>query len=197
MEMTAEHAEPSCGTDLRDITRYLTGENPAQSAHIESCPECQDAIRSLRRLEDFTHQLAAADTDRADDPAWFHRLMSDLHLEASPGRRIPFTDPGDADLAVTEGAIRASVRAAADTIDGALIGKCSFMGDITTAGAPVDVDISLAVVYGHPIQATVADLRTTVEHVLRQHTELVITNVNITVIDVVRNRVGHARAGAS
>ncbi|WP_143588328.1 Asp23/Gls24 family envelope stress response protein [Tersicoccus sp. Bi-70] len=196
--MSARPAEPSCGTDLSDITRYLAGDNPAQSAHIETCAQCQDAIRSLQRLEDFTHQLAVADTEKADDPAWFHRLMSGLHLEGRPGRSIPYTDAGDADLAVTEGAVRALVRAAADTIDGALIGQCVFTGDVTTPGSPVEVNLSLAVIYGHPIQSIVHDVRTTVDQLLRRHTELVITDVNITVIDVIReSRADPSKTGTS
>jgi uncharacterized alkaline shock family protein YloU len=138
-------------------------------------------------LHGLTPDLIAADTaaePEADD-GWVRRVLGGIALDAHAGRRIPLaTSEPDADLGITEGAVRGLVRAAERAVPGLVVGRCRFDGDVTLTGAPVRVLVDVSVPYGRPIPPLVERLRGEIAGRLALHTELNVTAVDITVRDV-------------
>jgi uncharacterized alkaline shock family protein YloU len=73
------------------------------------------------------------------------------------------------------------VRGAGDSVDGVIVGRCDFDGDVETHGAKVVVRVEIAVPYGEPIPGTVERVRLAIWEALSQHTELNVEGIDITV----------------
>ena len=151
-----------CGHSLAELSEYLDTGLIGDPEHLAQCPECQAGLASLRRLSALGNELIDADITEAgsgtDD--WMQAILGNLRLELRPGRSIPVRgeEPGDI-LAETEGSISALIRSIADGMPGTAAGKCRLQGDVTEPGAPITVDVELAVVYGHPLKEQAAALR--------------------------------------
>lgn len=180
-----------CGHSLAELSEYLDTGLIGDPEHLAQCPECQAGLGSLRRLSALGNELVDADITEAgsgtDD--WMQAILGNLRLELRPGRSIPVRgdDPGDI-LAETEGSISALIRSIADGMPGTAAGKCRLQGDVTDPGAPITVDIELAVVYGHPLKERAAALRRQLAEALSRHTELNITEIQVTITDVLEPR---------
>ena len=173
------------GQTMERLSEYLDAGRVPPDPAIDASPGCQIALDALERLRGITPELF--ESDIADEPAvdegWLSGLMGMIALDARAGRRIPLTsDSGD--LGITEGAVRGEIRAAEAAVPGALIGRTRLEGDVTVPGAPIRVALDVSVPYGPPINDTVARLRAAVFERLRQHTELDIVGIDITVHDV-------------
>ncbi|MDO6145398.1 Asp23/Gls24 family envelope stress response protein [Paenarthrobacter aurescens] len=176
-----------CGHSLAELSTYVDTGQIADPVHLQSCPECQAGLASLRSLSQFGSELLSSDLADAgsghDD--WMQSILDNLRLELRPGRSIPLTagDPRDS-LWETEGSISALIRSVVDAFPGTAAGKCRLHGDITTAGAGICVEVEIAVVYGHPMEERAAELRRQLSETLAFQTELTIESINITVTDV-------------
>ena len=189
-----------CGHSLAELSEYLDTGLIGDPEHLAQCPECQAGLASLRRLSALGNELIDADITEAgsgtDD--WMQAILGNLRLELRPGRSIPVRgdDPGDL-LAETEGSISALIRSIADGMPGTAAGKCRLQGDVTEPGAPITVDVELAVVYGHPLKEQAAALRWQLAEALSRHTELNITEIQVTITDVLEPRQKDAEARAA
>lgn len=176
-----------CGHSLADLSAYLDTGQIEDPTHLERCPECQAALSSLRHLSELGGDLLRSDVADAgsgtDD--WMQSILDNLRLELRPGRSIPLRaeHPDDA-LWETEGAVSALIRSVADALPGTAAGKCRLQGDVTTAGAPITVEVEVAVVYGRSMEERAAALREELARTLARQTELNIQAINITVTDV-------------
>ncbi len=185
MNTTSDTLE--CGHSLAELSAYLDTGQIADPAHLETCPECQAGLASLRHLSELGRELLSSDVADAgsgtDD--WMQSILDNLRLELRPGRSIPLQsgNPNDT-LRETEGSISALIRSVADALPGTAAGKCRLHGDVTTPGAGITVDVEVAVVYGHPMEERAAALRQELAKTLAAHTELTIQAINITVTDV-------------
>ncbi|KQR03923.1 hypothetical protein ASF74_17960 [Arthrobacter sp. Leaf145] len=176
-----------CGHSLAELSAYLDTGEIADPAHLDSCPECQAGLASLRRLSELGNELLTADVADAGSGSddWMQTILDNLRLELRPGRSIPLraADPQDT-LWETEGSVSALIRSVADSFPGTAAGKCRLLGDITVPGAGITVEVEIAVVYGHAMEERAAALRNELAKVLEVQTELNIQAINITVTDV-------------
>lgn len=175
------------GHTIEELTDYLeAGRTPADPS-IDGSPACLLALDALDRLHGLAPTLIAADTaaePEADD-GWVRQVLAGIALDAHAGRRIPLPTPGqDADLGITEGAVRGLIRAAENSIPGLLVGRCRFDGDVTLPGAPVRVLVEASAPYGVPLARVTDQLRAEIAARLAAHTALNITAIDITIHDV-------------
>ncbi|WP_158861895.1 Asp23/Gls24 family envelope stress response protein [Leifsonia sp. AG29] len=174
------------GHTLDELSDYLArGRRPADPS-IDDSPECRAALASLERLSRTTAEALAAEAEQNPvDDGWVARILDGIRLDVKAGRRIPVAHPDpSADLALTEGAVRALIRGVGDGIDGVIVGRCRLDGDVGTLSAPVDVHVEIAVRYGEPFATVAAAVREAVAAELGRHAELTVSSVDVTVTDV-------------
>lgn len=177
------------GHTIEELSDYLdAGRTPADPA-IEGSPGCRIALDALARLRELTPELLAADTAAEPEPddTWVQSILAGITLDARAGRRIPLTTATpalDADLGITEGAVRGLIRAAEHTVPGVVVGKCRFDGDVTVPGEPVRVRVDVSVPYGEPIPDLTDRLRAEISARLKSHTTLNVTGIDIKVHDI-------------
>src|SRR5688500_6486179 len=116
-----------CGKTLDELSDYLAADRIPYDPHVETCPDCLNALTALARLAELSRDLISHDAERLP-PApenWLRAILANIHDEIRAGRSIPIhhADPR-AQITVTEGAVRALIRSAGDGIDGLVIGKC-------------------------------------------------------------------------
>jgi uncharacterized alkaline shock family protein YloU len=172
---------------IADLSEYLDrGESPPQEL-LDRSPAHQLALESLLRFRSVARDLLQADADAepARDDSWVSRILTNIHIEARAGRSIPLTPPTpNAEFSITEGAVRGLIRAAGDSVPGALIGRCSLEGDVTVPGTPITVAVEATVFWGDPIPTAAQRIRQDIAAALHRHTELTLAAINVTVIDV-------------
>ncbi|GAA2855425.1 Asp23/Gls24 family envelope stress response protein [Paenarthrobacter ilicis] len=176
-----------CGHSLAELSAYLDTGEIDDPRHLDSCPECQAGLASLRKLSALGSDLVSADVAEAgsgtDD--WMQSILDNLKLELRAGRSIPLEAEHPEDtLWETEGSVSALIRSVADSLPGTAAGKCRLHGDVTVPGAPITVEVEIAVVYGNPLVTRAAELRDQLEEALSIHTELTIDAINISVTDI-------------
>jgi len=175
------------GHTIEELSDYLDAGRSPVDPSIEGSPGCRIALDALTRLRDLSPQLLAADTAEEPEPdeSWVQSILAGIALDARAGRRIPLTtlDP-DADLGITEGAVRGAIRAAENIVPGVVFGKCRFDGDITVPAEPVRVSVEVSVPYGQPIPDLVMLLRAEIRERLTAHTTLNVIGIDITVRDI-------------
>ncbi len=175
------------GHTIDELSDYLdSGRNPIDPS-IESSPGCRMALAALERLRSASSQMLEAEAAIEPEPeeGWITGILQNISREVRSGRSIPIPHPdAAARLAITEGSVRALVRAAGDSIDGLMIGRCALDGDVTEPGAPVTVSIDATVYWGRSIPQVTEQLRIAVFESLALHTDLDVVAVDITVHDV-------------
>jgi len=175
------------GHTIEELTDYLEAGRVPPDPSIDGSPSCQLALDALDRLRGLTPELIAADTaaePEADD-SWVRQVLGGIALEARAGRRVPLTSSGpNADLGITEGAVRGLVRGAEDLLPGVLVGRCRLEGDVTEPGAPIRVLVDVSVPYGEQLTHVAEQLRTEIAARLTAHTTLNVTAIDITIRDV-------------
>jgi len=191
--MTAQprgpHDEPE--GIIGELSDYLDrGESPPTEL-LDRSPAHRIALDSLLRFRSVARGLLQADADAEpdSDDGWVSRILTNIHIEARAGRSIPLTSstPG-AEFTITEGAVRGVIRAAGDSVPGALIGRCRLDGDVTVPGTPITVAVQASVPWGEPIRAAAHRIRESIAASVRRHSELNLAAVDVTVTDVTRRR---------
>lgn len=178
-------AEP----DILDVyADYLDrGEQPPAEL-IDASPENQLAWAALLRVRDAAGSLVDLEAEAAENPfatGWVESILANVQREVRSGRSIPLTHPSPrAKLTVTEAAVLGLVRAAGDSVDGVLIGRCVLDGDVEQPGAPVRVRVEASVFWGESIPERAEVLRAAIAHTLLEHTELTVESIDVTVTDV-------------
>lgn len=173
-----------CGRSMEELSAYLESGRIPADPHIESCPECLNAIEALERVGQLSRDLIVDDAAHLPRPpeSWFEGILSAIHSELRAGRSFPIHHPDPrVTITVTEGAVRALVRTTADALDGIYIGRTEIVGDAETPGAPVQIELTASVAWGRSIPDLTESLRQLVYRVLAQHTELNVTAVNVSV----------------
>lgn len=176
-----------CGRTIDELSAYVESGRTPRDPHIESCPECLNAIEALERVGQLSRDLIADEASRMPHPpeSWFEGILSAIHSELRAGRSFPIHHPDPrVSITVTEGAVRSLVRSTADSLDGIYVGRTRIVGDAETPGAPVVIELTASVAWGRPIPALTEELRRLVYDVLAQHTELNVTAVNVSVEEI-------------
>lgn len=185
-----------CGRHIEDLSDYLDSGTSADAEHIEHCPQCQAHLAGLRSLS--AAALLMMDDDvasaAAEDTGWLDGILANLRLETRAGRTIPLgggagggtggDGAGLDELSETEGAVIALVRTVGDSLGGVLIGRCQLDGDVSVAGAPVEVKINVSARYGYPLPTLAEELRDAVFAELVVETELNVTAVHVAFTDM-------------
>ncbi|XAS65464.1 Asp23/Gls24 family envelope stress response protein [Micrococcaceae bacterium Sec5.8] len=179
--------DTGCGRTIEDLSDYLETGSTEDLDHIRDCPQCQAGLAALRRLQNVTQDLLAADLADAhqDESPWLENILANLDLEIKAGRDVPLTPDHLEDLLYqTEGALTGLVRSVGDTIDGIMIGKSRFIGDVTVPGTPVTLDVDVSARYGYRLPDLAETLRRELDTALATHSDLNITLVNITITEL-------------
>jgi hypothetical protein len=123
-----------CGRDVEAVWDRLD----EIDAHELECPHCLGARESLRALRAATEEMAH-DTEEPSR-ALFGRIMSAVRAEVRRGDLLPL--PGDAagPVLISERAIAAVLRFAADTVPGVRARHCRVVARVDV----IDVDLKLA-----------------------------------------------------
>lgn len=176
-----------CGKTIEELSAYLDAGREPYDPSIETCPECLNALDTLARVGQLSRSLVAQDATALPEPpaSWFRSIIATVESELRPGRDLPIYHPDPSvRISVTEGAVRHLLRSVVDEIGGVIVGRTEIIGDAEQPGAPVEIELTITVAWGHPIAPTVELVRERVYEAVAQHTELHVTGVNITVEDV-------------
>lgn len=176
-----------CGTTIEQLSDYLDRDRTPADPHIETCPDCLNALEALERVGRLSRDLIDADAAELPAPpeSWFERIFTSIQEELRAGRSFPISHPDPrVQITVTEGAVRALLRDTGDAIDGVFISRTEIVGDAETLGAPVEINLTASVRFGTSIQQLTAELREVAYAALAKHTDLTVVAVNISVDDI-------------
>lgn len=176
-----------CGKTIEELSEYLSTDRIPYDRHIETCPECLNALQALAGMSQLSRDLI--DLDAAQLPAppanWMEQIMSTIQNEVRAGRSVPLPHPDPrVTLTVTEGAIRALMRSVGDETPGVIVGRCQLDGDVEIPGAPIDVSVTASIAWKTPIPEATAALRRAVADALAEHTHLNVASIDVTVEDL-------------
>lgn len=175
------------GFSLEELSDYLDAGRTPVRPDIESSPEARHALTRLERIHTLTGELLTAESASAPPPeeSWFQGIIRGLSREVRAGRSVPLISPNPrVELTVSEGALRALVRDAGDTIPGAIIERTQFNGDLTNIGAPITVNIDVTAYTLTPLPDLADRVRAAASKALATQTELVIAGIDITITDI-------------
>ena len=176
-----------CGTTIDELSDYLDRDRTPTDPHIESCPDCLNALEALERVGRLSRDLIDADAAELPAPpeSWFERIFTSIQEELHAGRSLPISHPDPrVQITVTEGAVRALLRDSGDAIDGVFVSRTEIVGDAETLGAPVEINLTASVRFGTSIQKLTDELREVAYAALAKHTDLNVTAGNISVEDL-------------
>jgi uncharacterized alkaline shock family protein YloU len=175
------------GYSLEDLSDYLDRGRTPPIAAIDANPECDAMLATLERVGSLSRELVVHDAESTPtiDEGWLAGLVATIGRELRAGRDIPLaTSDPETTLSITEGAVRELVRAAGDSVDGVLVASSGIDGDLTDAAASVTVHITISVVLAAPVLELAQHVRERVHSELLRHTQLNVTSIDVTVVDV-------------
>lgn len=175
------------GHTIDELSEYLDRGREPRDPSIEDSPGCQLALDALLRLRTQTWALlkSEAATHSEHDRSWMHAVLQNISLEAHAGRDIPLRHPDpEVRLHLTEGSVRTLIRGVGDDVGGAIIGRVRLDGDVTVLDAPVTVAITASAAFGNNLEQLSQRIRDRVTAELAIHTELNVTAVDVTIIDI-------------
>ncbi|MGW4520989.1 Asp23/Gls24 family envelope stress response protein [Amycolatopsis sp. NPDC004378] len=133
--------ELPCERDVEQVWERLDAVGAGLAdEHELTCPHCRTARESLLALREATAELVAEED--VPPPDLFGRIMSAVRAEVRRGSMVPLPTPEPGLVEVSEQAVAAVLRYAADTVDGVRARRCRVR---TVAGGVVEVDLTLAV----------------------------------------------------
>ncbi|RSN63311.1 hypothetical protein DMH01_12040 [Amycolatopsis sp. WAC 04182] len=136
-----------CGRDVEQIWDRLDEVDAGRAdTHELDCPHCRATRESLRVLRGLTRELAEDDAEPSPDLT--SRIMSAIRAEVRRRDLVPLASPEPGDVQVSDQAVAAVLRFAADSVDGVRARRCRVhrSGEDTDALA-VDVELSLAIAH--------------------------------------------------
>jgi hypothetical protein len=137
--------ELPCERDVEQVWERLDAVGAGLAdEHELTCPHCRAARESLLALREATSELVAEED--APPPDLFGRIMSAVRAEVRRGQLLPLASPEPGTVEVSEQAVAAVLRYAADTVDGIRARRCRIRDD---GGGVVEVELTLAVKLGN------------------------------------------------
>ena len=190
------------GHTIDELSDFLDRGKMPTDPSIDTSAACQMAMASLERLRGAMSTLLRdeAEEQPARDDNWVTAILDRIVLDVRSGRDIPISHPSpNAQLFVTEGAVRGLVRAAGDTVDNLIVGRCRLDGDLTVLGAPITVTVTVdaSVCKGENIPALADKLRDTLVGALRTHTELAMAGIEVIIRDIYLTKPEHGEEEAT
>lgn len=175
------------GHTIEELAEYLDAGRTPPDPSIDESAACRLALHAMERLRGTAGELFAAEVaaEPEADAGWMQRIMTGIALDAHAGRRIPIDHPSpDADLGVTEGAVRGLIRDAEVEAPGVLIDRTRLDGDVTVPGAPIRIEVRCSVAFGQPIPRAAEQLRQAIGRRLAAHTHLNVIAIDLVIHDL-------------
>ncbi len=193
-----------CGADPANLLAQVTeGTPPHDPAHQQNCPHCRAALAEFEDLWSPVRELAAEqvrapadllqsvmarirELSRNDWSAVLHDRAGHTRIAArviGAVARLAAESVPHVSLALGDGRMATPPDTAVDAAR--VAGRESEPAtDIGTAGSRVVVDVQIAVDYGVPVHPVAASVRERIAGHIAEQTGLVVTEVNVAVVDV-------------
>ncbi|MCT2085662.1 Asp23/Gls24 family envelope stress response protein [Microbacterium enclense] len=171
------------GYSLEDLSAYLDRGRTPRIPAIERNAECQALLASMERMGRLSREIVDEQAAEPLAESWYDGIMREVMREFRAGRDIPLARTADGtQLVVTEGALYELIRTVGDDVPGLLVGRVRI--DQPEPTAPLDVRVSVSVLFGYPMQGTVDLMRDGIRAAIERHGELRVGRVDVTVGDV-------------
>lgn len=171
------------GYSLEDLSAYLDRGRTPRIPAIERNAECQALLASMERMGRLSREIVDEQAAEPLAESWYDGIMREVMREFRAGRDIPLARTADGtQLVVTEGALYELIRTVGDDVPGVLVGRVRI--DQPEHTAPLDVRVSVSVLFGYPMQGTADLMRDGIRAAIERHGELRVGRVDVTVGDV-------------
>lgn len=186
-----------CGMPLSRLSAYADsseaerrGKFRSTDKHVASCAHCQNALASLQSINDWGSALRSSVEQAPVDRNWASELMTRLSLPVKEGRRIAVDADANADLALTEAALRRLVRSECSTPNVLILTTKVDAEDeaVAKARAHLQINCDIAVKYGCNILDEASAVRDHIFGVLEDNLGRRIESIDISVVDVYEER---------
>ncbi|MFQ6396562.1 Asp23/Gls24 family envelope stress response protein [Nocardia sp. KC 131] len=185
-EKTAEDYALPCGRALEQVWERLDAvEAGFGDEHEVSCPHCADARDSLLALRAVTRELI--DEPDPTPPDLVGRIMSAVRAEMRRGHMLELSTPLPGAVEISEQAVAAVLRFAADSVPGVRARHCRVRGVGTGPDGEriVEVELSVAVRFGMArVNEALPVVRERIAAALGARVGLVVERLDLTVADV-------------
>ncbi|WP_022879395.1 hypothetical protein [Microbacterium sp. B19] len=171
------------GYSLEDLSAYLDRGRTPRIPAIERNAECQALMASMERMGRLSREIVDEQAAEPLAESWYDEIMREVMREFRAGRDIPLArTPDGTQLVVTEGALYELIRTVGDEVEGVLVGRVRI--DQPEPTAPLDVRVTVSVLFGYPMQDTVDRMRDGIRAAVERHGDLRVGRVDVTVGDV-------------
>lgn len=171
------------GYSLEDLSAYLDRGRTPRIPAIERNAECQALMASMERMGRLSREIVDEQAAEPLAESWYDEIMREVMREFRAGRDIPLARTEDGtQLVVTEGALYELIRTVGDEVEGVLVGRVRI--DQPEPTAPLDVRVTVSVLFGYPMQDTVDRMREGIRAAIERHGDLRVGRVDVTVGDV-------------
>lgn len=171
------------GYSLEDLSAYLDRGRTPRIPAIERNAECQALMASMERMGRLSREIVDEQAAEPLADSWYDEIMREVMREFRAGRDIPLARTEDGtQLVVTEGALYELIRTVGDEVEGVLVGRVRI--DQPEPTAPLDVRVTVSVLFGYPMQTTVDRMRDGIRAAIERHGDLRVGRVDVTVGDV-------------
>ncbi|KZE42429.1 hypothetical protein [Microbacterium sp. T32] len=171
------------GYSLEDLSAYLHRGRTPRIPAIERNAECQALMASMERMGRLSREIVDAQAAEPLAESWYDEIMREVMREFRAGRDIPLARTEDGtQLVVTEGALYELIRTVGDEVEGVLVGRVRI--DQPEPTAPLDVRVTVSVLFGYPMQDAVDRMRDGIRAAVERHGDLRVGRVDVTVGDV-------------
>ncbi|MQY40808.1 hypothetical protein SRB17_88410 [Streptomyces sp. RB17] len=185
--LTGDEVLP-CGRLLSHAWEQARDAAAETDPHTTSCPHCREAAQGLAALGAATQVLREQQPTGMSAVA--DRVMAIVRSEVRLGRMLPLNDPA-LDLQIAESAAAKVLRRAADAVPWAKAVSCRLTPQDQAPG--VHVAMTLAATLDQPLPATADVVRRSVIDAADMAIGMAVTDVDVTVIDVLPTEPGGAR----
>ncbi|MFD7612432.1 hypothetical protein [Streptomyces sp. NPDC059828] len=168
-----------CGRPLSRVWERARDAAPAADPHTVACLHCREAIEGLAALDVAIGALRAQ--ERPDPRTLADRVMRVVRAEVRLGRMLPLDDPAR-DLQIAETAAAKVLRRAADAVTGTRV--ASLRMTPTADGQAVYIALTLAAAPDRPLPDRAEHVRRAVLRSAHQALGLVISSIDVTIVDV-------------
>lgn len=171
------------GYSLEELSAYLDRGRTPPIAAIDRNAECQALLASMERMGRLSRELVEEQAAEPLAESWYDGIMREVRREFRAGRDLPLSHTDDGvEIVVTEGALYELIRSIGDDIPGLLVGRVRL--DQPDSRAPLDVRVTVSVLFGHPMRETVERMRDGIREAIERHGDLRVGRVDVTVGDV-------------
>ncbi|UGT63965.1 anti-sigma factor family protein [Nocardia asteroides] len=174
-----------CGRDLEQVWDRLDAvEAGLGDEHETHCPHCATARESLRALRVATAELIAEPEPAPPDLT--ARIMSAVRAEVRRGRTMSLATPEPGGVEVSERAVAAVLRFAADSVPGVRTRRCRIkpVGTEPDGRAAVEVELAFALAAGTPVGGVLPVVRQRVSAALNGDIGVSVRRLDVVVADL-------------